>query len=98
MGHVLPDTRNKNLNMIAAQPEGILVVGRLSELEQDEAKLRTFDLFRKSLHNTRILTFDELLARARFVVETEELTAEELVRDAVQPTTSGDYDPDEIPF
>ena len=50
------------------QPKGILVIGRTSQLD-DPAKVRTFELFRQNLANPEIITFDELLARARFIAD-----------------------------
>ncbi len=48
-------------------PRGILVIGRASELD-DHDKRQSFERFRASLSNIDILTFDELLSRARFIV------------------------------
>jgi hypothetical protein len=49
-------------------PKGILVIGATSQLN-DIAKRNTFELFRRSLTNPEILTFDELYERAKFIVE-----------------------------
>jgi len=48
------------------QPKGILVIGRTSQLDEP-AKVRTFELFRQNLTNPEIVTFDELLERARYI-------------------------------
>ena len=53
------------------KPKGIVVAGMLSALEKDQAKLETFELFRKGIHGVEIITFDELHDRARFIVERE---------------------------
>jgi hypothetical protein len=50
------------------EPRGILVVGDTSELTTLPQK-RSFELFRRNLSNPEIITFDELLARARYMVE-----------------------------
>lgn len=54
-------------------PKCILVVGSEREFdgtEQEKAiKLRTFELFRRDSRNIEILTYDELFARAKFIVE-----------------------------
>ena len=50
------------------EPKGILVIGRTSELAHDPSKRATFELFRRNLHNPEVITFDELLARAQFLV------------------------------
>ena len=51
------------------KPKGIVVVGMLNTLEQDQTKLDTFELFRKGIHGVEIITFDELHDRARYIVE-----------------------------
>ena len=53
------------------EPKGILVIGRTGELADDSNKRATFELFRRNLHNPEVITFDELLARARFLVSRE---------------------------
>jgi antiviral defense system Shedu protein SduA len=53
------------------KPKGIVVAGMLSALEHDQAKLETFELFRKGIHGVEIITFDELHDRARYIVERE---------------------------
>ena len=50
------------------EPKGILVIGNTKELVDDMNKKATFELFRRNLHNPEVITFDELLARARFMV------------------------------
>lgn len=49
------------------QPKALLVIGNLSELDSF-SKRRTFQLFRRQISNPEIVTFDELLARARYIV------------------------------
>jgi len=53
------------------KPKGIVVAGMLSAIENDQAKLETFELFRKGIHGVEIITFDELHDRARYIVERE---------------------------
>lgn len=55
-------------NIFTVQPKGIVVIASLSKLDT-RSKRETFQRFRKSLHGIDILTFDELLKRARFIVE-----------------------------
>lgn len=64
------DRENRHLeraNIKTVQAKGILVVGKLSQLSDDQ--IDSFELFRRNLFNPEILTFDELLARARYIVE-----------------------------
>lgn len=54
-------------------PRSCLIVGHLSEFEGDfggvnEAKFRSFELYRRHLTRPEILTFDELFERAKFIV------------------------------
>lgn len=46
------------------QPKGILVIGHTHQLDSRH-KAATFELFRSNLHNPEVITFDELLARAK---------------------------------
>lgn len=55
-------------NIFTVQPKGIIVIGLLGQLET-RSQRDTFQRFRKSLHGIDILTFDELLKRAQFIVE-----------------------------
>ncbi|PBC06479.1 Shedu immune nuclease family protein [Mesorhizobium sp. WSM3859] len=55
------------------QPRSCLVVGTLAEFETqygiNEQKFRSFELYRRNIWRPEIVTFDELLERARFIVE-----------------------------
>lgn len=51
-------------------PRGILVIGHSSELD-DPNKAGAFERLRQTLHNPEIVTFDELLARAEHLVQTD---------------------------
>lgn len=55
-------------NIFTVQPKGIIVIGTLGQLNT-RSKRETFQRFRKSLHGIDILTFDEILKRAQFIVE-----------------------------
>lgn len=56
-------------------PKGILVIGNLSQLE-DNSKKTSFELYRRNLTNPEVITFDELLERAKFIVEHQKADAE----------------------
>jgi hypothetical protein len=74
------------------QPKGILLIGHLSQLDTED-KRASFERFRRNLWNPEVLTFDELLARARFLVEQggphQAVGSAEL---------SDGWEPDELPF
>lgn len=53
------------------EPKGILVIGRTSELANDINKKATFELFRRNLHNPEVITYDELLMRAKYLLARE---------------------------
>jgi hypothetical protein len=65
------------------QPKGILLIGKTSQLDAP-AKVETFERFRRNLWNPEVLTYDELLARARFLVN------------QAQPESSSDFDEAEL--
>ncbi|WP_158810156.1 Shedu immune nuclease family protein [Beijerinckia sp. L45] len=58
------------------RPQSFLIVGNLAQFETEaglnQAKVRSFELYRRSTDCPVILTFDELLARARFIIEQAE--------------------------
>jgi hypothetical protein len=55
------------------EPRSCLVVGSLEQFQTDrginEPKFRSFELYRRHTWRPEIITFDELLERARFIVE-----------------------------
>lgn len=69
-GSTQVDNRDKleKENVYTVQPKGIIVIGQLNQLD-NRSKRETFQRFRKSLHGIDILTFDELLNRAKFIVD-----------------------------
>lgn len=58
------------------QPKGILLIGNTAEFKNDLEKITTFELFRKGLNNVEILTYDELLERAKFILDNKEIKFE----------------------
>lgn len=54
-------------------PKSFLVIGQLSEFQSEhginQPKFRSFEMFRREMRSPEILTFDELLNRARFIVD-----------------------------
>ena len=64
-------------NTYTVQPKGILVIGNSSELSDNEDKVNTFEEYRRNMHNPRILTFDELYERAKFIVENKAINKSE---------------------
>jgi hypothetical protein len=56
------------------RPPSMLIVGTLSQLQSvtggdHQDKIRSFELFRRSIVDTDIITFDELYAKASFIVD-----------------------------
>lgn len=70
IGAELPDNRDdlEKRSIRTVDPKGILVIGHTRQVANDRNRWETFELFRQNLHNPEILTFDELLERAAFVV------------------------------
>lgn len=62
------------------QPRSFLVIGNLGELDSangaNKDKFRSFELFRRSLRWPDVITFDELYARAKFIVDDAEIVTE----------------------
>ncbi len=68
------DNDGNKIRQIALDPKVILIIGTWDEIKNDsdqvkEIKARTFELFRRDSRNVEIFTFDELLNRAKFIVE-----------------------------
>jgi len=57
------------------QPRSFLIIGSLSQFEGEhginEEKYSSFELLRKQISNTEIITFDELYQRAKHIVESK---------------------------
>jgi hypothetical protein len=73
------------------EPRSCLVVGSLAQFQTDHGinvpKFRCFELYRRHTWRPEIITFDELLQRARFIVEHGPNTA-----------AQADHEDDEMPF
>ncbi len=57
------------------QPRSFVIVGSLEQLTGESGgpipdKVRSFELFRRNLHQPEIITFDEMVARAEWHIET----------------------------
>lgn len=62
------DGRNTDDHYFRVSPKTYLVIGSLEELENHDDKSVSFELFRRSLTNPEVLTFDELYYRAEALV------------------------------
>ena len=96
-------------DMTVADPQGILVIGHTRVLA-DDAQRTPFHRFRRTLWNPTVLTYDELLERARFLVSKAataasaaraEVLAEDLIAaesDSARPSAPPAEDLDDFPF
>lgn len=59
--------------LFSFQPRSFLVIGKLDEMctpkGVNEAKYRSFELYRRNVIRPEIITFDELFQRAKFIVD-----------------------------
>jgi hypothetical protein len=65
------DLKNRGLmdkSIYTVMPKGILLIGNTKEFNSNIEQLTSFELFRKGLNNLEILTYDELLERAKFII------------------------------
>lgn len=69
------DRKLRKSNIYTVQPKGILIIGNTKELTTETSK-ETFELFRRNLFNPEIITFDELLERAKFIVASESISVD----------------------
>ena len=84
------------------EPRSCLVVGNLSQFFVDgrlnRGKFESFELFRRNTSRPEIITFDELLERARFIVDSSQTSVpRESERPNAATCSNGDLD-DDIPF
>lgn len=82
------------------QPRSYVIVGSLDQLTGDSGgaipdKVRSFELFRRNLHEPEVITFDELVARAEWHVEA---AAHDSAQGQPEPPVSDDPWGDEPPF
>ncbi len=61
-----------DIEVATLRPRQVLVVGSLEQLVSDTGanleKVASFELYRRSIHDLEIITFDELYERALFIV------------------------------
>lgn len=57
----------ENINIY--NPQGVLILGQLTELDTEE-KIRSFELFRTSQKDVKIVTYDECLVLLKMVIDT----------------------------
>ena len=76
------------------EPRGVLVIGRLSQLASKEER-ETFESYRRNMRNPEIITFDELLERASFIVSPNENNGNSYVTQAKPRDCIED---DDLPF
>lgn len=66
------DQHGKPLAQITVDPKAILIIGHTEQFQGDTKtdliKKKTFELYRRNLRNIDIVTYDELLNRASFIV------------------------------
>jgi hypothetical protein len=59
------------LGLHTHEPKGILVVGRMAQIAEDNDRVGSFERFRRRVENPEIITFDELYERARYLTRVE---------------------------
>ncbi|MDO3645691.1 Shedu immune nuclease family protein [Nocardia mangyaensis] len=71
--HVDPDGTPGDFEVATIRPRRIVVAGVASEFATPNGlnpeKIASFELYRRSIHDVEIITFDELYQRALFIVE-----------------------------
>jgi len=78
------------------RPRCVVIAGSLSELTGEDGgpipdKVRSFELFRRNLHEPEVITFDELLARAEWHVKLAEEQAEDQEGDGAADDEGSDH-------
>jgi hypothetical protein len=67
------DKHGNPINQRTVDPKTILIIGHSNQFSGDtkisKIKAKTFELYRRNMKNIEIYTYDDLLDRARFIVE-----------------------------
>jgi hypothetical protein len=77
-------------NIFTHKPKGILVIGHTNQLNNFELR-RAFEIFRRSINNPEIITFDELFERAKYIVGKSE-------KENNKDIESNEFDDIDLPF
>jgi hypothetical protein len=81
-------------DLFNVEPRSCLVIGNLGEFKTptglNSDMVRSFELYRRNTWRPEIITFDELLERARFIVDHGEVTPE--AREPEEPSQSEEFD------
>lgn len=93
------ENQDKMGDIRTIQPKGLVVIGNTAELEGDREKWSSFERFRRNTLNPEIITFDELLERAKFIVDGDRDNTNNAseVNENVG-TSSGEVNLDDLPF
>jgi hypothetical protein len=70
-------------NIYTCEPCAILVIGNTSQLIGSRDKINSFALFRKNINNPEVITFDELYAKANFIVN-HSITQQHITAEAIE--------------
>ena len=92
------DEGGNKIEQSTTDPKTILIIGNTNQFsgvsKNDLIKKKTFELFRRNSRNIEILTYDELLERAKFIVNDEIIIDE----DEVKTQEEENDDDDDLPF
>lgn len=93
------ENQDKMGDIHTIQPKGLVVIGNTAELEGDRGKWSSFERFRRNTLNPEIITFDELLERAKFIVDGDQDNTNNAseVNENVG-VSSGEVNLDDLPF
>jgi len=84
------------------QPKSFVIIGTLGEFLRDGSfsreKFGSFELFRRNMTNPEVITFDELLERARHVVK--HVTSSSDMSDGTELSNHQELEPEssDVPF
>ena len=67
--HTGGDGNDTEQSAYSIDPRSFLVAGNTAELRGNDDKIACFELYRRNIRSPEILTFDELLYRARYIVQ-----------------------------
>jgi len=96
------DSEDNLIHEYTIDPKAILIIGHTSQFygedRESTIKAKTFELYRRNLRNIEIITFDELLERARFIIKNDKREKENfpsINKFGIELESEGD---DDLPF
>lgn len=96
------DNEGNPINQTTIDPKTILIIGHTQQFsgnkKEDLIKRKTFELYRRNSRNIEIITYDELLDRAKFIVNDNKSEIKKETETEKEENQSFEMETDDLPF